>query len=182
VSSSFWLEEPAPGDRVHAGAGVVHLDLDGPARRPAPDAHRPPGRGGVHRVLDEVHQHLAELAGIAAHLGHSVEVELHPHLGRALHGVRRLPHDRFEPHLLPGERPVADHVEQVGDDAVGDAELLADAVDVLPGPLVRVEARAKDVERGLDDAEIVPRLEQAAVQLGGALTGALPGRVISSSD
>ena len=134
------LEQAAPRRRVDARPGV--LDRRSRPRRPrdAPrDAPpRPSATPACDGVLDQVHEHLPELDRVPLHRRQRVEAldaRRSRRPGARTDSRARRPAS-VERDALARERPVADHVEQVGDDPVGDAELLADAVDVLLGALV----------------------------------------------
>jgi hypothetical protein len=60
-------QAPLRGD-VDAGAAVLDVHLDDAVLRARAHPHRSLRRRGVHRVLEQVHEHLAELDGIALHV------------------------------------------------------------------------------------------------------------------
>src|SRR6185312_13681447 len=151
------LEQTAARVGIDPGPRILDGDLDHLAVDARLDAHLARWSCGVHGVVDEVHEHLAHLGGVDVDVRQRVDARQH-HARRRRQRTEHAGEGVVEHDLLAHQRPVADHVEQRRDDAVGDAQLLADAADVLLGALITADARLEDIERRLDDAERVAQL------------------------
>ena len=111
-----------------------------PSTRPRDATSFPSGPAACTRVLDEVHEHLAELQRVAVDRRQRVHAVDRPARRRQRQRAEHAGERVVERRPSRAAAAVADHVEQRRDDAVGHAELLADAPDVLLGALVVADA------------------------------------------
>ena len=139
------LEEPALGLLRDADAGVAHRHLEPPAPRLVVEArHHAAGLGELHRVADEVHQHLPEPGGVADHRRRHPGRGRRDHLDVAVAGARR--HQRRH---VAGQ-PADVHRRRVEGDPVGLE--LREVEDVVED----VEELARRVRRRSPPARAAP--------------------------
>ena len=153
------LEEPGLHGGVEPVPGVLDGDLHLPVR--APGLHRHPAGGvaaGLDRVLDQVDEDLPELGSVAHHQDPVEGPHLHRHAAGPRNEVHCPGHDLGEDQRLGVHRPVADQIEQRAHDAVGQRDLLADALEVLPRAGVRPHPLLQEEHRRLGHPERVPQL------------------------
>src|SRR5262245_54651948 len=152
------LEQALADGGVDAGSGVLDREHQFAAGRRSAHAHLAGGAHRVHRVLEEIDQDLPQLAHVGGDVGKTVQaLGDDMHVRRPLHRRDRVGDHRRQPRRRDLERTIADHVEEVGDDRVGDGDLLADPVGGLARALVR-DAAAQDEQRALHDPEGIAQL------------------------